>query len=245
MRKFLTAIMFLIVFSLGAIRSNAETGKLIFLIADNSSVGYNESKWRGIVLKELFKRLEIKIEIRNYPALRASYMLERGEVDCEAVRSFEYGDFVQNAVRIDEALFYHKVAIYSLNPERYFENYEDLKNHNYSIGYRRGLKKIEKDVKNIYHSGMRLEIFDSVDQGLKMLQNERMDLYIEINSQVTRLLKEEKYKNYKIYFNGNIDKNSMHLYVNKKHLNLVPEINKTIKSMKKDNFFKKIEYLLK
>ncbi len=57
-------------------------------------------KWWRLSYSEIFRRLGIKVEFRDYPKKRVSMEADAGNVDGEAGRVFSYADEHPNLIRV-------------------------------------------------------------------------------------------------------------------------------------------------
>jgi polar amino acid transport system substrate-binding protein len=203
-----------------------------FVMAFNRSGTQHSGKLRRLIYTEVFKRLGIKAEFREYPSKRASIEAESGNIDGEAIRPRQYGAEHPNLIRVEESLFPMNLSAFTANDSiPPMKGWESFKGTNYRVEYRRGLIVCEHNLSK-FVSKENLSDVTEPEQGLKKLISGRTDLFIYDEEWVRTALNTPEFKDSKIRFVGLIESLDVYPYLHKKHASLVPKMAEIIKAMK-------------
>ncbi len=208
-----------------------------FVIAMNRPESDYAHKWCRLIYSEVFRRLEMKAELKYYPISRASLEAEKGEVDGEAVRIFEYQSAHPNLVRVEASVYSANILAYTINPSiPELNGWDSLKGKHYSIEYPRGSKICEDNLKRVVKKENLTNISEA-SLGLKKLIAGRTDLYIDGDIVTLALLTTQEFKTpifdgSKVRIAGKMVSVPLYFYVHKKHKKLTLNIADIIEKMK-------------
>lgn len=188
-------------------------------------------KLQRLIYAEVFKRLGIKIEFRDYPPKRSSIEADAGNIDGEAGRPYEYLPEHPSLVRVEEffninfSAFAVKDSIPQLN------GWNSLRGTDYKVEYLLGVKKPEYNLSKVVKNENLSAITEQV-KGLKKLVSGRTDLFVDEESSILTLLNTPEFKNSKIRIAGMMEAATTYPYLHKKHAALAPKIAEIIRAMK-------------
>jgi len=248
---FIASIAFIICFTAEILHiKNGECEELLsvqkeksFLISINRKEETPLFKWVTFIYTEVFRRLNIKVQVVYHPLKRSSIELNEGRVDGEPARIYDYGATYPNLVRIEEPVFSMTVAAYKAVPSMPDLNgWESLKNTHYLVDYPKGMKVCETTL-SIVVKAEQISTSTNTWHGIQKLALKRIDYYIDDLNSISPILrnKSDKLKD-KVFFAGVMQKTLLYMYVHKKHKSLAPEIAEMIKKIKSEGL---IEYYQK
>jgi len=187
--------------------------------------------WR-LIYTEVFKRLGIKVEFRNYPSKRASIEANDGNVDGEFARPYKYADEYPNLIRVEEILDSVNMSAFtaqdSIPP---LKGWDSLKGTDYKVEYRRGFMTTASNLSKVVRRENLSDITELV-QGLKKLVSGRTDLFVDEELSILTLLQTPEFKDSKIRLAGIMEPFLTYPYVHKRHTSLAPQMAEVIKAMK-------------
>jgi polar amino acid transport system substrate-binding protein len=225
-------IIFLLLISYGAC---ADTNKIVLVSSDDT---YNSRYgcWLSHIYKDAFSRLGYEFIYRGVPGGRAPLMAEKGEVDGEIHRAFEYQQQTKSLRRVDESPFDVTFEAYVIQNNLKFHDWSELGNHGLKVEFRRGTKRAEGKLKQAVAPSLLSDV-TSTEQGLKKLLRGRTDVFIEQSLvfqdvYASLIKKSETYG--VIHSAGIVDKLPSYVYLNRRHDKLINDLAKTIKEMKRE-----------
>jgi len=213
---------------------------MAMLRAENDYLG----KWQRWIYTDIFKKLGIKVEFRDYPPKRASMEADAGNVDGEAGRIYPYADEHPNLIRVEEFLFSLNFSAFtakdSIPP---LKGWDSLKGTNYRVEYQRGIKICELNLPKVV-SKENLSDVTEIAQSLKKLLSGRTDLCVHDETAILTLMQTPEFKGSKIRFAGVMESAAIYPYIHKKHAALVPRMADIIKVMKSEGLIEKYRIML-
>ncbi len=112
-----------------------------FVMAFNRPENDHLGKWERLIHTEIFRRLGVKIEFRDYPTKRAGMEADAGNVDGEAGRIYQYADAHPNLIRVEESLLAVSYAAFTAKDSiPQLNGWNSLKGTTYYVEYQRGIK---------------------------------------------------------------------------------------------------------
>ncbi len=110
----------------------------------------HSGKWQRLIYTEIFRRLGVKAEFRDYPSKRASVESDAGNIDGDAVRPYQYAAEHPNLIRVEENLFSMNFSAFtakdSIPP---LKGWDSLRGTNYRVEYRRGVTICESNLSKV------------------------------------------------------------------------------------------------
>lgn len=203
-----------------------------------------DALWLNDIYTEAFARMGIKFFLEEYPGNRSNLLVREGIVDGELERVYSYLDFNEDLVRVKENNRIVSFCAYSADEHLKLDGWDSLKNKDFKIGYRLGVKLPEKILPLIIDK-KKIIVSRSFDIAVTKLKYKRIDIYIELESHVNVQLKNRVFDelNIKMYNVGIMDNLTSHAYLNSKHKTLEPELSRVLSEMKKEGLFR--EYMIK
>lgn len=201
-------------------------------------------KWSRQVYTEIFRRMDLKVEFKQYPAKRASMEAEAGNVDGELGRPYQYLSGHTNLIRVEETVFFLNFYVFTAQtsiPE--LNGWDSLKGKNYRVGYIRGIRTVESNLPKVVGKENLSDVTEPA-QGLKQLISGRTDLFVDEESGVLTLLQTPEFKESKIRSVGLMESSPLYPYLHKKHAALAPKMAEVIKAMKTEGLIEKYRVMV-
>lgn len=177
------------------------------------------------VLPQIYQRLGQEITITPLPANRAQYEANSGKKDGEILRIYSYGEQNNNVIRVPTPYYSLTTGVFSRNDRKIIVNsHSDLSK--YRIGKVRGVKHTENATKGL----MRVYNSKNSEQLFKQLQQGTIDIALTnyLNGELT--IKQLNLNNI-VAVNKALDHEPLYHYLNKKHQQLVPQVDEAIKQL--------------
>ncbi len=205
-----------------------------FIMAANRPEDSSRYKFWNLVYTEIFRRLDINLEMTYFPMKRASTEADSGMVDGEVERIYDYAAAHPNLVRVEEFLSLDNINAYvaaSSNIQG-LNGWDSLTNTSYWVEYTRG-SKIDRDNLTRVVDKERLSSITTALQGLKKLAANRIDVFVCSEPTAIPNLQDPKHGlQGRIRKAGLMESVSLYMYVHKRHEALAPRISKIIKALK-------------
>ncbi|WP_296000790.1 hypothetical protein [Rugamonas sp.] len=184
-----------------------------------------------LIYSDAFAQLHLDVELRYYPAARASAESKAGNVDGETSRSYEYGALHPELLRIEALVLSVTTSAFAHDPRIRVHGLESLRGSGYRIEYRAGYARAARQLVGVVPPALLSSVVDS-RFGLKKLAIGRTDLYIDVEETVLPLLDVEPFKSAGIYKAGVIDSFPVYCYLGRRHAGLAPRMAEILKKMK-------------
>ena len=185
------------------------------------------------VIEELYKRLNIKIKLKNVHATRSLIMSNSGKVDAELIRTKIIEKKFKNLIRVDFPIDKIRFMALSLTPQINKVKASELMNK--SIAFKRGFFILEK----IFKNNKKANRVTKSEQIYRMVLNKRADFGVILTRTSEMPVMEPQYKKIRI-ISTNIPDINLYHYINRKHKQLAPKMVQILKKMKEEKFFKSI-----
>ena len=204
-----------------------------FLLAINRPADSLAYKFLHMTYSEVFRRLDIPLEVIYRPLKRGANDVESGKYDGEVARVFAYQASHPTLIRVEEFLYSTDVSAFATTPfTDELMGWESLKGSTYKIEYPRGVLITEMNLKHIVDP-KNISTVNNAEQGLKKLLRSRMDIYIDDDLVVFPLLNEiADYHDGEIQKVGIMQSVPLYMYIHEKNNLLEPRLSKVIKEMK-------------
>jgi polar amino acid transport system substrate-binding protein len=201
-------------------------------------------KWQRLTYTEIFKRLGIKVEFRDYPPKRASMEADAGNVDGEPGRPHRYAAEHPNLIRVEASPFFQNFSAFAAkNSIPLLKGWDSLKGTDYKVEYRRGVTTCETNLSKAVSKENLTDITDPI-QGLKKLASGRIDLFIYDEEWILPLLQTPEFKDSKIRSVGLMESVPLYAYLHKKHAALAPKMAEIIKAMKAEGLIEQYHMMV-
>lgn len=190
------------------------------------------ARWLRLIYTEAFQQLGVELEIRGFPAARASVEAIAGNIDGELTRAYEYGDLQSVLMRVPEAPIWSTTAAYARSSSvQPVNGWESLRGSSYRIEYRFGYRVVQQRLTEVLPQGG-YSGAQSSEIGLRKLAIGRTDLYIDNVEVVDSLLDNAEFKSSGIHQVGVLDRSPIYAYLNKKHEKLALRLSAVLKKMR-------------
>ncbi|MCJ8340908.1 MAG: transporter substrate-binding domain-containing protein [Pseudomonadales bacterium] len=192
------------------------------------------------IIIEAFKRIDLKIDIEHKPVERSIRGANNGQSDGEYIRVAGLSQIYPNLIQVPEKIFDFEFVVFTAKRKVIINGWDSLKP--YSVGIVIGWKILEKNIQDVRHR----TDFNGPEILFKMLDLGRIDIAVYAKFLGFGIVNNLGLKD--IFVNTTpLAVKPMYLYLHKKHRNIIPDITKSLQSMKKDGSFLRIgkAYLLK
>ncbi len=192
----------------------------LILVAVPNSAGTAISE---VITRKAYKRIGIDVEIRKYPAVRALKLANSGKVDGEVQRIDGITKTYKNLIQVRPAISYLEGTAFARTTTFVVKGWESLRP--YRIGYTRGIKFVERNVRN-----MDSKAVSDYKNLFQMLGKDRFNVIV--SARINGL-----YQIQKLGIRGvreltpAIMRFDLFHYLHKKHANLVPKISAVFAEM--------------
>lgn len=199
-------------------------------------------QWFIKLYTEALRRMNITLRYRVLPPMRASLQSDRGMLDGELSRVFDYNTEHPNLIRVEEHHLLSVFSAFSTDPTITLNGWQSLKNTNYNVDYRRGIKKCAENLNAIIPSE-HLSETHTIQSGIVKLLAGRTDIFIDSEDGVFDYLKTEEFQRMSqergitIYKVGIMQTVTSHFWLHKRHRDLASRLSVILRDMKRDGFF--------
>lgn len=193
------------------------------------------------IYTELFNRLGIAVEIRTIPTARLTLELANGGVDGDLSRPLSFGDTQPQLVRVEEPVLEIVYALWAVDPHIQLNDLEQLRHSPYTVTFTRGVVQCEDALKAVLPAQRVVDVTTTTN-ALNMLHYGRNELHcgvdIAVQSEAASPEFAGKAPLHKVL---NIAKpDSLYMYLQRKHADLLPQINATLRKMKTDGTLERL-----
>ena len=193
----------------------------------------NQKGFLNRVANEAFRRIGYKLYTIYLPSERALLNANAGIEDGDLNRIAGLQKIYPNLIQVPEPIMVREFTIFTKKPILKLNGWASLMP--YTVGYIVGWKIAEKNIKNtqeIVRVKNPLALFT-------LLNNNRVDVVFFERWMGLYVIKKNQFKNIRIVEPALVKK-PMHIYLNKKHRHLVPEISRALINMKKDGTYQRL-----
>ncbi|MBL7003812.1 MAG: transporter substrate-binding domain-containing protein [Gammaproteobacteria bacterium] len=198
------------------------------LVSSEYSLGFLDT-----LAKEVFRRLDIELEVIILPAERALINANKGIEDGNLLRIKGLEKRYPNLVRVPEKMMDSEFVGYAINDIPQQTGWDRLSG--YIVTFPKGWKIFEK---NTINAAKTEQVRDPV-QMFKLLKEGKADIALYEKWQGILQAKKFGLKNYKVLEPSFVTL-EMFMYLNKKHQKLVPEVARVLKEVKQDGTYHSI-----
>ena len=189
-------------------------------------------KWGELIYTEAFRRLNVELVIKVFPAERANLMVQKKRVDGDIGRSFAFYKSYPHLIQVEEFPFSMKLSAFAADPTIKIDGLESLKGTAYRVEYLRGSALLPGMLKPIVDPE-KLSAVTHWVQGLKKLMAGRSDVFLEAEGIVLYYLSNDEYfKDANIHIAGVLLASPVHAYLQPEHSELALQLSSVLKEMK-------------
>jgi polar amino acid transport system substrate-binding protein len=197
-----------------------------------------DGQWMYLVFSEAFRRAGAELVFEDYPAKRATFLAERGEVDGELGRCESYGEERPAMVRVDEPITTIRWMAHTVDPAIEVHGWDDL-GGTLRIDTRRGLHRAEKRLADVV-APERLSRVDQVKQGLDRLLAGRSDVYVDMEEATDPLLAEPRFAS---VVRSPLGEEKLYAFLHERHVDFAPRLADALREVRADGLFETYEQL--
>ncbi|MFA9217762.1 MAG: hypothetical protein ACEQSK_11740 [Sphingomonadaceae bacterium] len=194
-----------------------------------------------LVATDAFSRLGYQVEVRNYPALRASREADAGRVDGEAGRSLQYGAVHPQLQLIDEAVVTIRMAAFVTDPAIKVNGWDSLQERPYRVSYRAGYELPRLRLQQMVGAA-RLHAVVEGQAGMQSLALGLTDVYIDTHEFGQMLIDKMPERYSQVRVAGWVEHLPLYFYLHRRHAALIPRLAAILKEMRVDGALER--YLL-
>lgn len=204
---------------------------ITFTTADDQS--HSRSKAMNAVLSKCFNRMGMTLEIIPMPSKRSLENANSGTEDGNFVRTDNITQAYPNLLKVPENICVNRIVVFSKNTNIKVSGWKSLLP--YHVVYVNGWRNCERELKNPKAK----TVVKNEKLLFTLLEKERAEVGIFGESTGLEVMRTLGYSDIKA-LEPPIVVSDLFLYVHKKHEDLIPEIVKNLKMMKKDGTYEKI-----
>lgn len=220
-RSMLLAYMMLTLLSV-APATMAQTSAVIISTFDQAAPRLSAS---ALVMKEIYKKLDIEMQLNRHPGNRALSLANLGKVDGELIRTVAVEEKTQNLVRIPVPIGQLKAVVYTKQTNAFeVNNWQSLKP--YHVGILRGVKLVEERSQFLNPA-----IISSPKSLFKMLYLDRINVVVFTELDGLFTLKKLNLHNEIIKLSPPLETIPGYHYLNRKHTVLIEKLSALMKEM--------------
>lgn len=211
-------------------------GQEIFTINTADKPPYSTEFNNGIydqIIQLMFKSIGVKIQINHLKSARSIENVEVGFDDGEYARIAGLSDRYKNLKIVNEKLIDFAFTAFSKDSSIKIEDWNSLKDYN--VAFIRGWKIYEK---NITASKSKI-LVASEEELFQLLEKKRVDIVLYELLRGFDFIKKQNLKGI-VDLKNPLSVRGMFLYVNKKHDNIVPQLENVLRAMKTNGEYHKI-----
>lgn len=191
--------------------------------------------WLKLIYEEALRQLGYDLELRIYPAARATMLSDAGHVDGELNRAARYGASHPNLVRVDPSHFPITVAAYAARPLRLGDGWQALRGSALRVEYRAGTAVVARALQAALPAAQVSNVPSAV-LGLRKLEAGRTDLYVDLENVVRAALASPGFAATGIRQVAVEEVVPMHAYLHARHAALAGRLSAVLARLKRDGF---------
>ncbi|MBA5638275.1 hypothetical protein H3H37_14545 [Duganella sp. LX20W] len=184
-----------------------------------------------MIYTEAFRQLNVPLQIRVLPAMRASAEAVAGNVDGELVRAYDYGRMQPSLIRVEEPVLYLTVAAYAHKPGIKVQGWDSLHGSPYRVEYRNGYVVVRQRLESVLPAGS-LSAVGGAEQGLRKVMLGRTDLYVDSEEMLQPILQSDAFRGSGIYNAGVLERAPTYGYLTRGHEQLAIRLADVLRKMR-------------
>ncbi|MFZ6779068.1 substrate-binding periplasmic protein [Undibacterium sp. Ji83W] len=188
----------------------------------------------GEILKVVYKRLNIPMELVDRPAKRALMESSTGMLDGEVQRNIHVESQYPTLKAVRPAINYIEPSVFSAKYQFEIKAWDDIKD--YSIGIVRGVGTSEdgtKGMKTVYMA-------NSLEQLMIMLSENRMDVAVSDAFSGLVVIKKLGLENKIRLLTPPLQRTEIYHFLHEKHKDLIPKVEQVIRTMQASGELEKL-----
>ena len=189
------------------------------------------------IYQEAFSRIGYSVKFRKYPDLRSCVLADKGEIDGDIGRVPGILGMYSNLLPVSVSFINVTFTAYSSDPSIEISGWDELADRDHHIGARSGIGHINDKLTQLKLIDDSV-IVNNTFSGLTMLKVGRIDLYIDLFSAISQTLHENPSLNDHLYRVGDLETNEVFMMLNKKHKQIIPELEKALSDIKNEGLYK-------
>ncbi|MRW82865.1 hypothetical protein GJ698_02010 [Pseudoduganella sp. FT26W] len=199
------------------------------VVTDNDGFA---ARWLALIYTDAFRQLGVALEIRSFPAARASAEAAAGNVDGELARSYDYAAVQPDLVRVAEPTLLAETVAYARRADvRLAPGWSSLRDTSFRIEYRLGYPVIARKLTTVVPAD-RLTDVRNAETGLRKLVLGRSDVYVDNAYTVESLLQRPEFRDAGIRRAAVMERGGIHAFLNKRYADLASRLSVVLKKMR-------------
>lgn len=188
------------------------------------------------LITEAYKRAGYNVKVIKLPDARSIHQANEGKNDGLYLEAIGVLEKAPNLLPVGKPLSHLNANVYSIDKNFKFQGFKSLKD--LKIGTLRG----SSFVKMLETEAPKSSVYEvnSIEQGVKMLLQKRVDLVIGTTNQVALLLKKPAFKGKFFKVEPPVKVIGIYTYLHKKHADAAKKIGRAFDSMRSDGTYNKI-----
>jgi polar amino acid transport system substrate-binding protein len=208
--------------------------KLVFVFSRAAADPYTQ--WLIRIYTEALARISIEFEFLEVPPSRATAMSSAGLVDGELGRTHEFAELYTSLVRVESSNNAVLFSAYATKDVPKLDGWAALRRAPLSVAFRAGIKEVEDEMRHDAYRD-RTTTVKTLISGLKMLQRDRVDVYVDVQNAVDVFLAAPHAEldpppAPQPRLVGVLHRTTGHAYLHERHRSLAPELAAILQEMK-------------
>lgn len=180
-----------------------------------------------------FQRLKLRVKIEQMPGERALRSSNNGELDGELYRRAGIEKDYPNLIMVPVPLMHYEIVAFSREPVLQIDGWESLRP--YAIGFVKGIKIIEANTQ-----GMRIDPAPTLRQAFAKLMLGRSDVVLANRTSALAAIRMMDLRDVSPA-RQSLAKFPVYLYLHKKHLALLPQIQGSLQQLQDEKLMTVIQ----
>jgi len=211
---------------------------IVFLIVSMCAISYAQSPLRiarienipdqfvgGEILKVVYGRLKIPIELVDLPAKRALMDSSQGALDGEAQRNINVQKQYPALIMVRPAINYIEPSVFSKKHRFEVKGWDSIKG--YTVGIVRGVGTSEDGTKGM----KRVTAVTTLDQLMLLLAADRIDVAVSDSFSGLVVVKKLRLEDRIKVLTPPLQKSEVYHFLHEKHRDLVPKVERVLREM--------------
>jgi len=233
---------FILIFFQYSLICKANEEKTITMAFGHDPAKNSQYKFYELLYTEAFGRLGYEFSYIICPLKRCSYLSNSGRVDGEPQRIFNYNEKYPNLIRVEESINVTRIIAYANTPIYNIDSWGSFNKIPYRVEYVRGALDTQLQLeKQMSVNSEQLSAITTTYQGLQRLYKNRIDIFVELESRVSRFIRTTEFSESGITEIGVIDVHPSYPFLHKKHIELALTLEGALRKLKKEGIYKRLK----
>ncbi|MDC7219080.1 MAG: hypothetical protein PQJ59_04005 [Spirochaetales bacterium] len=192
---------------------------------------WERSKENIRIFDELSRRLGFTYDYENYPASRLNFLVERGAVDGQFMKTYGYGESQPNLVRLPTSYFTQTIQAYSQSFGIQVNSWSDLEH--YSLVIMRGIQAFDSPLSTYLPEKEVIELKD-IKSCVQFVESGRAQVTL-----LSDFLAEQMRidSDFDLHLAGDLNEHDMYFYLHRSFEEYIPLMDAALNDMMAEGFF--------